>query len=586
MEKADAPGQQETAQPLSDKDLQAARQVVNILIQAWKNYGLYPEDHVNTKRSLENLAAAFDKYFTDHEELRLNVEKDSLLCGPETIYQVAPETSSEDITTLLYRDGIKWIEFQEGLPLEEIIDFFRVAYKYRLFAEETEGDVVTALTDEELEFIDFKAVDVFWQDQLLIDFSKLPPPAPESDEDTKRERTDQADETAEPETADHIARSIALIGDDQLELSNLDYVTLQQMVQEEENWVITEDLIHALIIILKSQTDPEKFETVLGFLSQEAVELIERDRFDLLLLLLQPLHKLFSGTPQNQRDPRRALVDDFFKDLSRPEVFQLISERLQNLETIAIDRLKAMGQALLYFSPDLIPFLVPVILQSGSTQLQQMISLVIVHLSRRDLRHLEKIVGQHGSELGDKLLTILSRLQGDRVDRLLFKMCTHSSELVRGKAIRELIGRNAAYATKLFPLIDDPSKKIRTTLLTAFSEQRATAPERMLLNYLQEKTIQKKEPDHILACYRALGGCGSDTSIPFLRGILLDRGWNAFFGQGKPVFREGAATALALLNTPKAKDVLRDAAKSRFKVIRNAWAATKGITPSGEKKNG
>ena len=66
-----------------------------------------------------------------------------------------------------------------------------------------------------------------------------------------------------------VARSISLISHDQLELSNLDYVTLQQMVQEEENWVISEDLIEAIMIILKSQPDREKFEAVLGFISEE-----------------------------------------------------------------------------------------------------------------------------------------------------------------------------------------------------------------------------------------------------------------------------------------------------------------------------
>ena len=65
------------------------------------------------------------------------------------------------------------------------------------------------------------------------------------------------------------------------------------MVQEEENWVITEDLIEALMIILKSQSDKEKFEAVLGFISETVVEIIEKEKLDLLSVLLQSLHKLF-----------------------------------------------------------------------------------------------------------------------------------------------------------------------------------------------------------------------------------------------------------------------------------------------------
>ena len=116
MQKADTKEQQEIPAPtsLSDKELQDARQVINIFILAWKNYGLYPEDHVTTIKSFEKLVAAFGNFFTNHSDLRLNVEKDRLLCGPEIIYEVSPEAPSEDIITLLYRDGIKWIRIPGG----------------------------------------------------------------------------------------------------------------------------------------------------------------------------------------------------------------------------------------------------------------------------------------------------------------------------------------------------------------------------------------------------------------------------------------------------------------------------------------
>ena len=90
----------------------------------------------------------------------------------------------------------------------------------------------------------------------------------------------------------------------------------------------------------------------------------------------------------------------------------------------------------------------------------------------------------------------------------------------------------------------------------------------------------------VITCYRALGRCGSDTAVPFLRRILLGRRWNSFVGSGKLVFREGAAIALALLDTPEAKNVLQKASKSRFKVIRKAFDRTKTMSAlSGENTN-
>lgn len=564
---------------------------MNIFTLAWKNYGLYPEDHTSTIKAFENLVAAFGNFFTTHGDLRLTIEKDSLLCGPEIIHQVSPEASSEDIITLLYRDGIKWIEFHSGLTLEEIASFFRIAYKYRSFTEEAEGDIVTALMNEELEYIDFKAVDIFWQDMMLMDFSQLPPPAPPSQDDIDQEDAadqSQTDQSSQPEglvITDVSARSI---GDptiaDQLKLSKTDYKILQQMVREEENWDISEDLFEAFEILLKAQTEKEKFNAILWFISEEVVETIELDKFNLLVRLFQSLHNLLSPEVPKDQAWKPSLISSFFQALSRPEIFQLITEKLLKLQSGDNEKLKALDKALHYFSPEIIPYLVPVLTQRSAPEIQQLISDVIVRLSQKDIEPLEKIAEKGDKEMGDNLLIILTRLQGERVNEILFKMCDHASIKVRRQAIKELIDRDPQYAQKLFALIDDPSKEIRSTVLTSIAKHKSSALEGMLQNYLKGN-ITQKDPAHILACFRALGRCGSNTTVPFLRRTLMNRGWNSFMGTGKLIFREGAAVALALLATPEAKDILSNASKSKFRVIRKAFEKTTSVTVAGENPN-
>ncbi len=580
--------QQEIPAPrsLSDKELQDARRVINIFIQSWRNYGLYPEDHVSTIKSFENLVDPFDNFFRTHGDLRVTVEKDRLLYKSESIYEVSQQAPSEDIITLLYRDGIKWIEFQEGLPLEEIASFFRIAHKYRLFAEEIEGDIVTALTDEELEYIDFKAVDIFWQEMLLIDFSQLPPPAPQPEDGEGQNDKDPSPHTAGPERKGMQARSIAdpSIGHAQLELSAADHQILQHMVHKEESWNFTEDLIELLLIILKSQSEQEKFADVLKSISELTVATIKHDKFDLPVKLFQSLRKLFSPKTSPEQDWQSPLIKRFFQDLSKPEILQLISEKLLQVQTSEIENLRALGQILHYCSQEVIPFLVPVIMQRSSPEIQQMVSEVIVQHSQRDIGPLEKIVEQHGTEMGDKLLVILNSLQGDRVNKMLFKMCDHPSDKVRRKAIKELINRDPQYVQRLFSFIDDPDKIIRSFILAAFAKDKSSTKAKMLLQYLQENSAQK-DPDHIFACYEALGCCGSNMVVPYLRRILLSRGWNSFMGSGKLIFREGAAVALALIDTPQAKEALQKASQSRFSVIREAFDRTRTIPVTGENTN-
>ena len=138
--------------------------------------------------------------------------------------------------------------------------------------------------------------------------------------------------------------------------------------------------------------------------------------------------------------------------------------------------------------------------------------------------------------------------------------------LIDGSQLRLYIAApsEAVFSLKLFSLIDDPNKEIRNCILGAIAKHKSSALGNTLLNYLKENAA-KKDPEHVLACYEALGRCGSNSAVPYLRRILLDKGWNSFMGSGKLVFREGAAIALAYLDTPEAKEVLQKASSSRFR---------------------
>ncbi|MDX1776543.1 MAG: hypothetical protein R3297_08165, partial [Desulfobulbales bacterium] len=158
---------------LSETELKDARSLLKVFLQAWKNYGLFPEGHATSKKSIETLMAAFTAFFAKHGDLGLVVEKERLLWEDGVIHQIPPEAPGEDIVYLLYRDGINWIEFQQGLELEELAYFFRTLNTYKFLQEETEGDIVTTLIDGELSHIGFKSTDIFWKDYPLLDISSL-----------------------------------------------------------------------------------------------------------------------------------------------------------------------------------------------------------------------------------------------------------------------------------------------------------------------------------------------------------------------------------------------------------------------------
>jgi hypothetical protein len=341
------------------------------------------------------------------------------------------------------------------------------------------------------------------------------------------------------------------------------------MILQEENWDNTADVFDVLLVILRSQTDQYNFSSALDFTLEEVVETLEQGEFALLLNLFQSLHQLLYRDTLDDDEPSwtRPLIERFFQDLSKPEIFDLIRAKLLTLHDNDTEKIKSLRQVLLYFSPDVILILDPIITQTSSPEVQKMILEVTEYLCLRDMGPLEKILEHPDKKVGEQLLSILSRLKGDRANKIFLKMIEHPSEKVRIQAVKMLVVKDPHIVSKLFSLIDDPNEEVRSEILAGIAKQKSSVLENLLLKHIKE-THTTKDPEHILACYEAIGHCGSNNAVPFLRRILLNQGYTGF---GKLYHREGAATALAVMDTWEAKDILLEASKSKHKVVRQAF---------------
>jgi HEAT repeat protein len=202
-----------------------------------------------------------------------------------------------------------------------------------------------------------------------------------------------------------------------------------------------------------------------------------------------------------------------------------------------------------------------------------MIQEVIEYLCLKDLGPLEQLLEHPDEAMGEQLLAILGRLQGERAQKIFYAMLDHPSDKVRTLAVRVLIAQEPQNTKRLFPFIKDSCEPIRKETFAWLSSRKSEQSENLLIGYLKQN-LQHSNADHILACYEALGHCGSTLAIPFLRRILLSHGWNSFTGFGKLIHRQRAAHALAIINTWEAKDILLEASTSKFPVIRKAFQAS------------
>ena len=100
------------------------------------------------------------------------------------------------------------------------------------------------------------------------------------------------------------------------------------------------------------------------------------------------------------------------------------------------------------------------------------------------------------------------------------------------------------------------------------SQERTKEIEELLLEYLEQGKLQRTDDEHIIACFRTLGRCGSPRSIPFLRNTLFGRAWLPSFR--KSAYRQGAAYALQALGVKSAREVLEAAGRSLYPSVKRA----------------
>ena len=102
----------------TEEEWQAAQKVLTSLQLARKNYSLYPENHINCERAVEQFWLQLDKYLRAHGDLRFELAKDQLIFLGEVILSAPAEDGNLPFT--LFRDGIQWLEFQVGIDSKEV----------------------------------------------------------------------------------------------------------------------------------------------------------------------------------------------------------------------------------------------------------------------------------------------------------------------------------------------------------------------------------------------------------------------------------------------------------------------------------
>lgn len=492
---------------------------------------------------MERFWQELETFLQKHGRLRFELERDRLLFQGETILKELPEDGNLPFT--LFRDGIQWLEFKDGVDEKEIREFLRILNEYRILSDEPEGDLVTALWEAGLPHIEHHVADFFWGAEEEAEFETAP-----VKEDVQSVLADEDEE--EPTESE----AVVSIDPASLQLTPEEEAELQEMVRLEEKRDPTTDYLNTVLDSLLELREKENFDPILEALEEEFHDSLARRDFEVTLKILKSLHHV-RHLCESESKWALPIIDNFFLTASSSQALRPLQTAWSEIDTEEIGKIK---EILLVLQPEAIHTLGAMLLQTPSLRLQQMLTEVILSLASRDLGPLEAMLDRPEEELVHKLVLVVASINGERPTKILLKMIHHSSARVRQTAVKGLLRRGPDSINELFHLIEDDDDSVRRLILHHMGQERNEASETLLLQYFEEGQIKGADDKHIIACFRTLGRCGSPRSIPFLRQTLLGRSWLPDLRS--PAYRQGAAFALKAIGTKGALQVLEDARRS------------------------
>lgn len=554
-------------------ELAAVKKMISVFTATFKNYTLYSEDHNICKNNITTIFTQLEFFFRQYGSLKLHVEKNGFRYKNESIL-LDPRKEGE-LNSLLYRDGVIWVELKEELTIRELEGLFRILRDNRFLGEEAPGDVVTALWEENYSGIRYEARDLYWETEAIINLSGLNKGMPTYPTAQLPGEDSTEDLTKEEDSKNPDAKPLFRLDPSLWELSSQEKKKLRQMVLMEENRDCTGDVLEVLTLILEEQTTPQELMEIVEFMKEECRLALSKGELSLMLDLLKGLKDSMKQF-EKHKPWAVPLVEELFSTVSEKDFLSGIMnispgpdhwEKENNQE-----KLKEFWQFLQLLQPRAMPTLLVMMPNIRSKAIRTRLTEIVIGFANRDISPLEPLLNTSDEPVALALVHVLSHTRKHNASAYLQQMLHHPSVRVREKTFQMLFKQGQDVARKLFRMVDSRDPETRKMVLHFMGKRKNDTAEDMLLHYL-ENNPDFHDDDHIVNCYQTLGRCGSQRSVPFLEAVLFDKGWAGLFGAGNPVRRKAAALALFELNDDDAREVISRASKSLIPGVRTAYRA-------------
>ncbi|MBU1170536.1 MAG: hypothetical protein KKD44_13315 [Proteobacteria bacterium] len=528
-------------------------------MQTLKNYELYPEDHSVTVNAITDCMENIDAFFETQPSLTLGITKDHFLHDGMVVFQGGP--GDENPAFQMYRDGIERLDLLRGLSRDEFVSFLGILKDHATAKKHEETDIVTELWEADFRHITYEATDIFWKDESIMDFSHV------RVMDQNHREQPLSDTQSFKSMGEYNKRpdiNVYLLSTEEIK-------NTMDMVRGEEQRNFDMDLFDVLLIILNEQNEEKDFVRVLDIITECFKNTLERAEFSSVIRFLKKIDELH-GSYQTNQPWAIPHLEDFVLILSGKDVLGSLHKAWPVMDVNDESQLEDMKQALNELSPQAIYTLCPMVYEIPTARIQNQLIEVIKTLSNKDYHPLIKLLSHPDEKVVQNVIFILGQFDGAEQTKALINKLKTTTGPLRLELVKCLSKRQPVLVDTFAPLLDDPDLSVKHCVIERLGKEKNARSEKLLMNMLCQKKFKKEELSFLLKIYRALGGCGSRSALPFLEKQLLKKNW--FGNKVLAIHREGAILALNSIKIPEA-DQMVSKYSNRIKDTQPRWHGSK-----------
>ena len=541
----------------------SARQVFRELDKAGRATRTYGLHNAVTRRFFDQLEAGISSHLETWPTLGVVVERAELRLGGEIVY-LSEDTLGESLAFRLYGDGVRELRFEQGFSAEDLRAFLDALWV--LDDGDADDDVVTRLWSKNLSTVSL----VTAEDLLKAPYTEEMAPqeagffAPPPGSFKGIVEREQAAASTEQRAGPRDRLGTGLVG---FEVTAEEQAGLSRALAEENATDSQGYLLRMLRAILASESSPDLLNRALAVVPGVLDALLVAGDFTAALGVLTMLDGAADENPAFEIT-QRMLASRVAESINLAERISLIEAGLNAHPERAP---AGLADLLARLRPSAVGAVCAVLAKTSAREHRAALRAGISLLAADDPEPVLKGLADPRPQYLRDMIAIIIGWNEPRGADALAMLSSHPDAEVRRDAVTGIATlRPSGDGAALVAFASDPLPALRAEVLHLLSSGRYTAPWRTFRPHLDLDALAELGRDEKRALFQALRATAGDEAVPWWQALLLDRG-----RKERPNREETAlfaVKALALLNTPRAREALAAGAQEGSPATRKACA--------------